>query len=66
MSALNPGSQRPRTLLAAVLLQRKPECIVFNELVRTTKQYAREACAVEPRWLAELAPAFFTAKPALG
>jgi ATP-dependent RNA helicase DHX8/PRP22 len=30
--------------------------------VRTTKQYAREACRIEPAWLPELAPAFFAAK----
>jgi len=47
---------------SSVLVQRKPECIVFNELVRTTKQYARDAVAVEPRWLPELAPAFFAAR----
>jgi HrpA-like RNA helicase len=44
------------------LLSRKPGCIVFNELVRTTKQYARVACEVEARWLPELAPAFFASK----
>ncbi len=37
----------------------KPECIVFNELVRTTRQYARDAVVVEPSWLPELAPAYF-------
>jgi hypothetical protein len=30
--------------------------------VRTTKQYAREVCRIEPAWLPELAPAFFAAK----
>jgi hypothetical protein len=32
--------------------------------VRTTKQYARDVCEVEPRWLPELAPAFFDGKAA--
>jgi ATP-dependent RNA helicase DHX8/PRP22 len=30
--------------------------------VRTTKQYARGVCAIEPAWLPELAPAFFAAR----
>lgn len=44
---------------SSVLHGRKPECIVFNELVRTTRQYARDAVVVEPSWLPELAPAYF-------
>ena len=41
---------------------RRVECIVFNELMRTTRQYARGASAVEAGWLAELVPAYFTRK----
>lgn len=44
---------------SSVLAGKKPECIVFNELVRTTKQYARDATVIEPGWLPELAPAYF-------
>ncbi|KAL4442503.1 hypothetical protein ABPG77_005087 [Micractinium sp. CCAP 211/92] len=44
---------------SSVLAGKKPECIVFNELVRTTKQYARDATVVEASWLPELAPAYF-------
>lgn len=51
---------------SSVLSQRKPECAVFNELVTTTKQYARDVCVIEPRWLPELAPAFFAAKAGAG
>eukprot|EP00877_Chromochloris_zofingiensis_P014727 jgi/Chrzof1/9508/Cz04g05220.t1 len=47
---------------SSVLCRKRPECIVFNELVRTTKQYARDVCRIQPRWLPELAPAFFAAK----
>ena len=50
---IHPGS---------VLCGKKPECIVFDELVRTTKQYARGVCRIEPAWLPELAPAFFAAR----
>jgi hypothetical protein len=37
---------------------------VYNVLVRTTRQYARDATAVEPAWLPELAPAFFARRHA--
>jgi len=40
----------------------RPPCVVFNELVRTTRQYGRCVSAVEPAWLLELAPQFFAAK----
>ena len=48
--ALHPGS---------VLCGKKAECVVFNELVRTTRQYARDITVVDPSWLPEIAPAFF-------
>jgi ATP-dependent RNA helicase DHX8/PRP22 len=51
---------------SSALLQRRPDCVVFNELVRTTKQYARDVCAIEARWLPELAPAFFAARAGAG
>ena len=44
---------------ASVLSNRKPGCIVFEELVLTTRQYARTITAVDPKWLPELAPHFF-------
>ncbi|KAG2496731.1 hypothetical protein HYH03_005143 [Edaphochlamys debaryana] len=47
---------------SSVLLDRKPPALVFSELMHTTKTYARDATAVEPRWLPELAPTFFAAK----
>jgi ATP-dependent RNA helicase DHX8/PRP22 len=51
---------------SSVLLQRKPECVVFNELVRTTKHYARVLTSIDLRWLPELCPAFFAAKAGAG
>ncbi len=47
---------------SSVLCGRKPECVVFNELVATSKQYARVLTAIEAQWLTELCPAFFAAK----
>ncbi|KAJ9513362.1 hypothetical protein QJQ45_001401 [Haematococcus lacustris] len=52
---------------SSVLVGRtKPDCVVFNELVRTTKQYARVLTAIEVRWLPELCPAYFAAKAGQG
>ncbi|CAG9467292.1 unnamed protein product [Pedinophyceae sp. YPF-701] len=38
-----------------------PRCIVFDELVRTSKQYAKTVLAIEESWLPEVAPDFFSA-----
>lgn len=43
------------------LFNRAPEWVVYHELVLTTKEYMREVCAIEPRWLVEVAPHFFKA-----
>lgn len=47
---------------SSALCGKTPACIVFNELVRTTKQYARSVAVVEPAWLVEMAPHFFASK----
>lgn len=51
---------------SSVLKGKAPEMVVFSELVRTTKQYARVICRIQARWLPELAPAFFAAKAGAG
>lgn len=48
---------------SSTLLGKKSPCIVFSELVQTTKAYAREVTAIEEAWLLELVPGFFTFKP---
>lgn len=45
-----------------MLCGKRPEYVVFNELVTTTRHYARGITAIEASWLPELAPAFFSAK----
>lgn len=37
-----------------------PEYIVYHEVVMTTKEYMQVVTAIDPRWLAELGPMFFT------
>eukprot|EP00899_Mesostigma_viride_P022855 jgi/Mesvir1/3754/Mv15028-RA.1 len=39
-----------------------PEYIVYHELIMTTKEYMQCVTAVEPTWLAELGPMFFSVK----
>lgn len=49
---------------SSVLRGRAPEAVVFGQLVTTSRPYAREVTRIQPRWLPELAPAFFAAKAA--
>ena len=44
---------------SSVLVGKKPDYVVFDELVRTTRTYARGVAVIEGSWLPELAPAFF-------
>ena len=46
---------------ASVLHGKAPECIVFNEVIKTTRQYVRGITKIESGWLPELAPFFFAA-----
>lgn len=39
-----------------------PEYVVYHELILTTKEYMQCATAVEPQWLAEMGPMFFSVK----
>lgn len=43
----------------SALFGKDPEYVVFHELVNTTKEYMRNSVAIEPKWLVELAPAFY-------
>jgi pre-mRNA-splicing factor ATP-dependent RNA helicase DHX15/PRP43 len=40
-------------------IDRKPEWVVFNELVLTTKNYIRTVTDVRPEWLLDLAPHYY-------
>jgi ATP-dependent RNA helicase DHX8/PRP22 len=60
------GSQTVHLHPSSVMFGRAPpaECILYNELVRTSKLYVRDVSVVEPAWLPELAPRFFAARVA--
>eukprot|EP01012_Entosiphon_sulcatum_P025318 TRINITY_DN3062_c0_g1_i1.p1 TRINITY_DN3062_c0_g1~~TRINITY_DN3062_c0_g1_i1.p1 ORF type:complete len:1199 (-),score=212.22 TRINITY_DN3062_c0_g1_i1:104-3628(-) len=42
------------------LYNHNPEWVVYHEVVLTTKEYMREVLAIDPKWLVELAPNFFS------
>ncbi|KAJ3189912.1 DEAH-box ATP-dependent RNA helicase prp22 [Gaertneriomyces sp. JEL0708] len=44
---------------SSALFNKQPEWVIYHELVLTTKEYMREVVAIEPKWLVEVAPAFF-------
>ena len=48
----------------SVLHGKVPNCIVFNEVVRTTRQYVRGVTSIESSWLPEIAPSFFARQAA--
>ncbi|KAK6133908.1 hypothetical protein DH2020_032337 [Rehmannia glutinosa] len=41
---------------SSVLFRTKPECIIFDELVRTNQNYVRNVSRIDYLWLTELAP----------
>ena len=41
------------------IYHRQPEWLCYHELVFTTKEYMREICVIDPKWLVEYAPKFF-------
>ena len=47
---------------SSVLFRRPPETILFNELVKTNRLYARDVSAVAPEWLAEMSPRVYSAR----
>ncbi|KAK6921901.1 DEAD-box helicase, OB fold [Dillenia turbinata] len=47
---------------SSVLHGKNPECIIFNELVRTNKSFIRNITRIDPLWLPELAPQYYAAQ----
>ncbi|XVF68558.1 hypothetical protein PTKIN_Ptkin11bG0012400 [Pterospermum kingtungense] len=40
----------------------RPRCVVYHELVLTTKEYMRQVIEVKPEWLVEIAPHYYKMK----
>ncbi|XP_071317210.1 ATP-dependent RNA helicase DHX33 [Trachinotus anak] len=47
---------------SSVLFQGKPEYVVFNELLHTSRCYMRDLCLVDADWLLDAAPEYFGRK----
>ncbi|PIA63143.1 hypothetical protein AQUCO_00200874v1 [Aquilegia coerulea] len=56
------NSQIVRIHPSSVFFRTKPECIIFNELVRTNDDFIRNITRIDPLWLPELAPQYFAAQ----
>ncbi|CAH2222948.1 ATP-dependent RNA helicase DHX33 [Pelobates cultripes] len=47
---------------SSVLFHCKPACVIYNELLHTSKCYMRDLCVVDADWLFETAPEYFRRK----
>lgn len=45
---------------SSVCFHRKPNYILFSELLRTSRQYLRQITPIEPQWLADIVPGFYS------
>lgn len=50
---------------SSVLFQRKPDCVLFHELVLTKRRYMRGVLQIEAAWLPEIAPQCYASRSAL-
>ena len=48
---------------SSALFQQQPDWVIYHELVLTSKEYMREVCMIDPKWLVEMAPRFFKPAP---
>ena len=46
---------------SSCLFSRRVTCVLFNELLYTTRLYMRDLTQIDPEWLPELAPQFYAA-----
>jgi ATP-dependent RNA helicase DHX8/PRP22 len=44
---------------ASALFQKNPEWVLYHELIMTTKEYMRNVCVIDPRWLYQFAPNYY-------
>ena len=44
---------------SSALFNKNPEWVIYHELVLTTKEYMRNVLTLDPKWLVELAPAYY-------
>ena len=46
---------------SSALFNKNPDWLIYHELILTSKEYMRECCAIDPKWLVEMAPNFYKA-----
>jgi len=51
---------------ALFTLGHAPDYVVYHELIMTTKEYMNCVTSVDPKWLAEMGPMFFSVKEYYG
>lgn len=44
----------------SALFEQEPKCVVYTDLVMTTKQYMRQVAQIRPEWLTQLAPHYYS------
>ncbi|ORM39597.1 Pre-mRNA-splicing factor ATP-dependent RNA helicase DEAH1 [Babesia sp. Xinjiang] len=44
----------------SALFDQEPKCVVYTDLVMTTRQYMRIVAQIRPEWLTQLAPHYYT------
>lgn len=44
---------------SSALFGKSPDWVIYHELVMTSKEYMREVTVIEPKWLVQVAPAYF-------
>lgn len=44
---------------SSALFNKNPDTVVYHELVMTSKEYMRNVCSIESKWLLEVAPNYF-------
>lgn len=44
---------------SSVLFRRVPKCVVYGEVVETTKAFMRDVCVIEEEWLTQIAPHYY-------
>jgi len=43
----------------STVIDRKPDWVLYNEFVLTSRNYIRTVTIIQPEWLFEIAPAYF-------
>lgn len=44
---------------SSALFNKEPEWVIYHELIFTSKEYMRDVCTINPKWLIDVAPNFF-------